>query len=225
MNTSRCQKFTLDSFQKGLIQKITGWYHLLELTSTSLLIRKLLSCLCCWQMKQDIVDGSFHRWLSVVDTILWSIDSNFDKKIYYFVNMKSSTITQCDHLNWFSQKRKWIYDFLLSTTSFAKISYPDDCSHKLVCRRLGKKWHRFSYLITVLNHCDFHFKHLNISFDSENKLIVYLNSSCQDCSIQKNRKVAWFFTNWYGRISHQWKKVVGDKTSTNLHFVSFVNSL
>ena len=102
--------------------------------------------------------------------------------------MRSSTITQCDHLNWFSQKRKWIYDFLMSTTSFAKISYPDDCSHKLVCGRLGKKWHRFSYLITVLNHCDFHFKHLNISFDSENKLIVYLNSSCQDCSIQKNRK-------------------------------------
>ena len=49
------------------------------------------------------------------------------EKIFYFVNMRSSTIiTQCDHLNWFSQKRKWIYDFLLSTTSFAKISYPDD---------------------------------------------------------------------------------------------------
>ena len=105
--------------------------------------------------------------------------------------MRSSTITQCDLLNWFSQKRKWIYDFLFSTTSFAKISYPDDCSHKLVCGRLGKKWQ-----ILLLNHCDFHFKHLNISFDSENKLIVYLNSSCQDCSIQKNRKkVAWFFTN------------------------------
>ena len=41
--------------------------------------------------------------------------------------MRSSTIiTQCDHLYWFSQKRKWIYDFLLLTTSFAKISYPDD---------------------------------------------------------------------------------------------------
>ena len=51
----------------------------------------------------------------------------FDRKIFYFVNMRSSTIiTQCDHLNWFTQKRKWIYDSLLSTTSFAKISYPDD---------------------------------------------------------------------------------------------------
>ena len=65
-------------------------------------------------MKQDIVNGSFYQSLSVV-------------KIFYFVNMRSSTIiTKCDHLNWFSQKRKWIYDFLLSTTSFAKISYPDD---------------------------------------------------------------------------------------------------
>ena len=90
---------------------------------------------------------------------------------------------------------------------------------------MGEKWHRFSYFWLPLPHCDFHFKHLNISF-SENKLIVYLNSSCQDCSIQKNRKkVAWFFTNLYGRISHQLKKVVDDKTSTNLHFVSFVNSL
>ena len=88
---------------------------------------------------------------------------------------------------------------------------------------MGEKWHRFSYFWLPLPHCDFHFKHLNISF-SEKKPIVYLNSSCQDCSVQKNRKkVAWFFTNLYGRISHQLKKVVDDKTSTNLHFVSFVN--
>ena len=84
---------------------------------------------------------------------------------------------------------------------------------------MGEKWHRFSYFWLPLHHCDFHFKHLNISFDSENKLTVYLNSSCQDCSIQKNRKkVAWFFTNLYGRISHQLKKVVDDTTSTNLPF-------
>ena len=90
---------------------------------------------------------------------------------------------------------------------------------------MGEKWHRFSYFWLPLPHCDFHFKHFNISL-SKNKLIVYLNSSCQDCSIQKNRKkVPWFFTNLYGRISHQLKKVVDDKTSTNLHFVSFVNSL
>ena len=80
--------------------------------------------------------------------------------------------------------------------------------HILVCGRLWEKWHRFCL------HCDFHFKHLNISF-SENKLILYLNSSCQDCSVQKNRKkVAWFFVNWYSRISHWWKKVVDDKTLT-----------
>ena len=41
-------------------------------------------------------------------------------------------------------------------------------------------------LVTLTSHCDFHFKHLNISF-SENKLIVY-PFQCQDCSIQKNRK-------------------------------------
>ena len=98
-------------FSKRSHKNITGWYHLLELTSASLLIRKLLSCLSCWEMKQDIVDGSFHRWLSVVHTISWSIDSIFDRKIYYLVNIRSSTITQYDHLNWFSQKRKWIYDF------------------------------------------------------------------------------------------------------------------
>ena len=41
-------------------------------------------------------------------------------------------------------------------------------------------------LFILTSHCDFHFKHLNISF-SENKLIVDLNSNCHDCSIQKNR--------------------------------------
>ena len=55
----------------------------------------------------------------------------------------------------------------------------------LVCGRLFEKVAQI--LVTLTSHCDFHFKHLNISF-SENKLIVYLNSSCQDCSIQKNRK-------------------------------------
>ena len=50
---------------------------------------------------------------------------HFDRKIFYFINIGSSTITQCDHLNLFSQKTKCIHDFLLSTTSFAKISYLD----------------------------------------------------------------------------------------------------
>ena len=67
-------------------------------------------------------------------------------------------------------------------------------------------------LVTLTSHCDFHFKHLKMSF-IENKLIVDLNSNCHDCSTKKNRrKVAWFLANWYGRISHRRKKTVNDRT-------------
>ena len=67
------------------------------------------------------------EWVFSSMTFYCRQDFLINRQYFYFVNMRSSTIiTQCDHLNWFSQKRKWIYDFLLSTTSFAKISYPDD---------------------------------------------------------------------------------------------------
>ena len=42
-------------------------------------------------------------------------------------------------------------------------------------------------LVTLTSHCDFHFKHLNMSF-TENKLIVDLNSNCHDCSTQKTEE-------------------------------------
>ena len=106
--------------------------------------------------------------------------------------MRSSRITQCDHLNFFSKQRKYIHDFLLSTKSLAKISYPDDSvvTYQSV-EDYGEKWHRFCLSLT--SHRDFLFKHLNISF-SENKLIVDLNSNCDDCIVQKNRrKVALFW--------------------------------
>ena len=67
-------------------------------------------------------------------------------------------------------------------------------------------------LVTVTSHCDFHFKHLNMSF-IENKLIVDLNSNCHDYSNKKNRrKAAWFLKKWYCRIFHRWKKTVNDMT-------------
>ena len=37
-------------------------------------------------------------------------------------------------------------------------------------------------LVTLTSHCDFHFKHLNMSF-IENKLIVDLNSNCHKHSL------------------------------------------
>ena len=54
------------------------------------------------------------------------MDSIFDRKIFYFVNMRSSTIiTQCDlSIGFF--KTEIGFMTLLSITSFAKISYPDD---------------------------------------------------------------------------------------------------
>ena len=65
-------------------------------------------------------------------------------KFYFVTDMKSSIMTKCDHLNFLCQKRKPIYDFLLSTKSFAKISYLDD---KVVTYQSaedhGKNWHRF----------------------------------------------------------------------------------
>ena len=42
-------------------------------------------------------------------------------------------------------------------------------------------------LVTLTSHCDFHFKHLNMSV-IENKLIVDLNSNCHDCSTQKTEE-------------------------------------
>ena len=66
-------------------------------------------------------------------------------------------------------------------TTFAKISYLDD---QVVTYQSVEDCERI--LVTLTSHCDFHYKHLNISF-SENKLIVDLNSNCQDCSIPKNR--------------------------------------
>ena len=67
------------------------------------------------------------QWVFSTMTFYCRQDFLISRQYFYFVNMRSSTIiTQCDHLNWFSKKRKWIYDFLLSTTSFAEISYPDD---------------------------------------------------------------------------------------------------
>ena len=52
-------------------------------------------------MKQDIVSGFFHRLLSAVDKILWSTDTIFNRQICYLINMRCSTITKCDHLNFF----------------------------------------------------------------------------------------------------------------------------
>ena len=42
-------------------------------------------------------------------------------------------------------------------------------------------------LVTLTSHCDFHFKHLNMSF-TENKLIVDLNSNCHDSSTPKTEE-------------------------------------
>ena len=42
-------------------------------------------------------------------------------------------------------------------------------------------------LVTLTSHCDFHFKHLNISF-IKNNLIVDLNSNCHECSIKKTEE-------------------------------------
>ena len=42
------------------------------------------------------------------------------------------------------------------------------------------------------SHCDFDFKHLNMSF-IDNKLIVDLNSNCHDCSIQKTEEKLYGF--------------------------------
>ena len=67
------------------------------------------------------------------------------------------------------QKRKQIYYFLLSKTSFAKISYH-------------------------LHHAVIFISNVQIPASVESKLIVDLNSNCHDCSIQKNReKVQWIW--------------------------------
>ena len=42
-------------------------------------------------------------------------------------------------------------------------------------------------LVTLTSHCDFYFKHLNMSL-TENKLIVDLNSNCHDYSTQKTEE-------------------------------------
>ena len=100
------------------------------------------------------------------------------------------------------QKRKHIYDFLLSTESFAKISYLNDffVTYQSV-KDHSKKWHRFRLHLhdTVIFISD-----VQIPAQLQNKLIMDLNSDCHDCSIQKNiGKVQWFLADRYGRISHQ----------------------
>ena len=53
------------------------------------------------QWKKTVNDMTF-LLLSADDMIMWSVDTIFDRQILYFITMRSSTITQCDHLNFFS---------------------------------------------------------------------------------------------------------------------------
>ena len=91
----------------------------------------------CSRQSHKILLVSFFMNEFLLSTIIWinrhyvfSINLYYlfsgSHKFYFVTDMKSSIMTKCDHLNFLCQKRKPIYDFLLSTKSFAKISYLDD---------------------------------------------------------------------------------------------------
>ena len=87
------------------------------------------------------------------------------------MNMRSSAVTECDHLHFFCQKRKCINDindFLLTITSFAKISFLDDLVVTSYQSEGGRPWEKVAQiLITLTLHCDFHFKCSNISLSGQ----------------------------------------------------------
>ena len=110
------------------------------------------------------------------------MNSICDRQKLHLVNMK--ILPSLNVINSiFFQKRNAFVSFLSSTTSFAKISYPDDWV--VTCEgNMGKV---AEVLVTLASHCDFCFKGSSTSF-SENKLIVGLNSNFCDCSIKKKQK-------------------------------------
>ena len=98
-------------------------------------------------------------------------------------------------ISFFFQKRKQIYYFLLSTTSFDQISYR-------------------------LHHAVIFISNLQIPASVESKLIVDLNSNCHDCSIQKNReKVQWI---WQVDMV---EFLINERNLSIMKLVSFVNHL
>ena len=95
-------------------------------------------------------------------------------KFYFVTDMKSSIITKCDHLNFLSHKRKHIYDFLLSTKSFAKlVTWMIRLSHISLQKTMEKM---AQILFTLKSNCDFNVKHLNISFSENNWSLIWTKS-------------------------------------------------
>ena len=72
MNTSRCQRFISNCFQKFILARPNSHsnYKLKLLIARYIHLfidNYFFSCLGCWQMKQYIFEEYFHQWLSVLN--------------------------------------------------------------------------------------------------------------------------------------------------------------
>ena len=211
-------------FRFFLIRSLIKNYRLiysLEFTSTSLLTRKFFSCLSCWQMKQDIVNSFFINDFLLMTRLCDQLTLFLTEK-YYILSIWEvlPSLIVTISISFLSGENAFMTFCCQPNILLKVVIQMIRLSHISLWKTMGKV---AKNLVMVTSYCDFHFKCSNTSF-SENKLIMDLNWNCRDCSIEKNkRKVLWFSADWYGRISHWWKKTIDDKTW--LHLVSFANSL